>query len=50
MPTSKPVALQQAFRKKQAQQQGSPEQAQAALNAMLRKPNIRAMLIRLRDK
>lgn len=43
-------ALAQSFEKQQIQQKGNPVQAKQALNALLRKPEIREMLIRLRDK
>lgn len=43
-------ALAQAFQKQQAQQNGNPAEAKAAVEALLQKTEIREMLIRLRDK
>ena len=42
-------ALAQTFQKQQNKQQGNP-QAKATLQTLLQKPEIREMLIRLRDK
>lgn len=43
-------ALAQAFQKQQQQQKGNAAQAKENIQALLQKPEIRDMLIRLRDK
>ena len=43
-------ALAQTFQKQQAAQKGNPQEAKEAMQALLQKPEVQAMLIRLRDR
>ena len=43
-------ALEQRLEKIQAQQNGDSSKAKERMNALIQKPNIHAMLVRLRDK
>lgn len=47
---NKMSALGQAFERQQMLQKGNPVQAKQTVKALLQKPEIREMLIRLRDK
>ena len=49
MPTQN-SALAQTFQKQQAAQKGNPQEAKEAMQALLRNPEVQAMLIRLRNK
>lgn len=48
--TSQKSALEQRLAKIQAQQNGDSSKAKERMNALIQKPNIHAMLVRLRDK
>ena len=43
-------ALAQTFQKQKAAQKGKPQEAKEVMQALLQKPEVQAMLIRLRDK
>lgn len=43
-------ALAQTFQKQQAAQKGNSQAAKETMQALLQKPEVQAMLIRLRDK
>ena len=49
MPTQN-SALAQTFQKQQAAQKGNPQEAKEAMQALLQKPEVQAMLTRLRNK